>query len=335
MGVLLAIVKFIGIALLILLALLLLLLLMVLFVPVRYQAEVSCYDKQLTVRARVSYLLKLLRLNAGYSTSQPVYYSVKLLCFTLFADEESAKKAVRKTQKAEKKAVKAVKKVNQDLDKDAELTKQKSPPPSYMEAYDEEDDLYEDDWYEDIYESSKPVPKKAKSFSKGTHSGKAKKPKKKFSIRGFWESLKTKWKAFIAKLKACYQRFMEVKEKGRLFKKLYDSEVTKRAFGKVKKQVFYLLRHLKPRVVKGFIHYGFDDPAVTGEVLAGISMFYPVAAPHFEIVPDFNDACLEGEVIIKGHIRLVHVAIAAITLFFDGAIKKTIKRFKRITGGNE
>ena len=92
---------------------------------------------------------------------------------------------------------------------------------------------------------------------------------------------------------------------------------------------------MKPRVIKGSVHYGFHDPAITGEVLAGISMFYPVVAPHFEIVPDFLEACFEGEVTIKGHIRLIHVALAAVTLFLDRTIKKTIKRFQRITGGNE
>lgn len=360
MSVLLAVVKFIGIALLILLALLLLLLLVILFVPIRYQAKVTCYDKQLTVRGKVSYLLQLLRVTGGYTTGQPVDYSVKLLWFTLFADENSAKTVARKTKKAGKKTVKAVEEFNEDADKEAEektvkaenagqskvqaeertessdhnkeMAREKINPPSYMDE--DEDEWYEDS-YEDIYESSKPVSQKSTISSDKPHYQKTKKEKKKISIRGFWESLKTKLKAFVAKLKAFYQRFLEVKEKGRLLKKLYDSEVTKRAFTKVKKQVFYLLRHLKPRIIKGSIHYGFEDPAITGEVLAGISMFYPVISPHFEIVPDFLEVCLEGEVILKGHIRLIHVAIVAATLFFSGAFKKTIKRFQRITGGKK
>lgn len=350
MGVLLAIVKFIGIALLILLALLLLLLLVILFVPIRYQAEVSYYD-ELTVKAKVSYLFRLLRVTAGYSTGQPVHYRCSLLWFTLFADEDSVKKVARKTKKAAKKAAKVVEQFNEDVDEEAdhkleneeqnhvEATVSHSPPSSGKdESFEnEKEDWYEDSYEEDIYESSKPAKKRDKSgFSdNSSHTRKGKKQKKKFSIRGFWESLKTKLKAFVARLKAVYQRFLEVKEKARLLKKLYDSEVTKQAFNKVKKQACYLFRHLKPRVLKGSIHYGFSDPAITGEVLAGISMFYPVTAPHFEVAADFSNACFEGEVLLKGHIRLIHVAVAAITLFFNRALRKTIKRFQRITGGNE
>lgn len=369
MSVLLAIVKFIGIALLILLALLLLLLLVILFVPIRYQAEVSCYNQQLTVRAKVSYLLQMFRITAGYSMGQPVHYSCKLLWFTLFADEDSVKKVARKTKKAAKKAAKVVEQVNKDVDEEAEeKTEQKEHAVQntvvaernidntsnnirqsesetkhtghHVETPDldeDEENWYEDSYEEDIYESSKPVKKSSKhsGSDNASHSRQGKKQKKKFSIRGFWESLKTKLKAFVARLKAFYQRFLEVKEKGRLLKKLYDSEVTKRAFSKVKKQACYLFRHLKPRVIKGSVRYGFHDPAMTGEVLAGISMFYPVVAPHFEIVPDFMEACFEGEVTIRGHIRLIHVAVVAITLFFNRALRKTIKRFQRITGGNE
>lgn len=368
MSVLLAIVKFIGIALLILLALLLLLLLVILFVPIRYQAEVSYYDK-LTVKAKVSYLLKLLCVSADYSTGQPVHYRGRLLWFTLFADEDSVKKVAHKTKKAAKKAAKVVEQINKDVDEEAEEkieqkehatqntvaaegnidntsnniqqreseTKHTGHHVETSDLDEDEENWYEDSYEEDIYESSKPVKKSSKhsGSDNASHSRQGKKQKKKFSIRGFWESLKTKLKAFVARLKAFYQRFLEVKEKGRLLKKLYDSEITKRALEKVKKQICYLFRHLRPRILKGSIHYGFSDPAITGEVLAGISMFYPVIAPHFEVTADFANACFEGEIMLKGHIRLIHVAVVAITLFFNRALRKTIKRFQRITGGNE
>ena len=46
--------------------------------------------------------------------------------------------------------------------------------------------------------------------------------------------------------------------------------------------------------------------AMTGQVLAGLSMPYPFWGEHVSIIPDFEQKVLEGSLYIKGRIRIIH-----------------------------
>lgn len=61
-----------------------------------------------------------------------------------------------------------------------------------------------------------------------------------------------------------------------------------------------LLGHVRPRKVSGKISFGFENPALTGQVLAAASAFYPLYGRQFSICPYFDRTILEGSVKISG-----------------------------------
>lgn len=90
-----------------------------------------------------------------------------------------------------------------------------------------------------------------------------------------------------------------LEKKERLAEFITD-EVHRKAFFKAKDEAFKLLRRLKPKKLAADLHYGFEDPCTTGQVLAGLSMLYPFWGEHVSIIPDFEQKVLEGSPVHQG-----------------------------------
>lgn len=54
--------------------------------------------------------------------------------------------------------------------------------------------------------------------------------------------------------------------------------------------------------MQGRIHFGFDDPYDTGQVLTVVSPFYGLYARTLTLEPDFTGTALDGELHFKGRI---------------------------------
>ena len=93
----------------------------------------------------------------------------------------------------------------------------------------------------------------------------------------------------------------------------------------LKKEMIRLLKFLNPKSLKGRVRFGMEDPYVTGQILAVLSVLYPFYAEKVEIYPEFDQKVLEGEVHIKGHIRGIYVPIIAIRLISNKDVRTTIK----------
>lgn len=135
---------------------------------------------------------------------------------------------------------------------------------------------------------------------------------------------------YIEKIKYTFRNFCDkikllIKKKEDLESFLKD-EIHRSAWTRLKTEVFRLLRFLKPRKLQLNLHFGFEDPSVTGKTLAALSMLYPFYGEHVRIVPDFENAILEGDVYLKGKIHGVYAIRLAWSLFFDKNIQTTYKR---------
>ena len=115
-------------------------------------------------------------------------------------------------------------------------------------------------------------------------------------------------------------------EKKEDLEKFLNDEIHRSAWTSLKTEVFRLLRFIKPRKLQLNLHFGFDDPSVTGKTLAALSMLYPFYGDHVRIVPDFENAIFKGDASIKGKIHGVHAIRLAWSLFFDKNIQTTYKR---------
>lgn len=130
-------------------------------------------------------------------------------------------------------------------------------------------------------------------------------------------------------LKICdkIKAFWETKEKVTSF---LTDDIHVEAFQIVKREIGILARHMRPRRIRGFVRFGFEDPYRTGQVLAGLSILYPFYGEHVEIYPDFAQKILVGDLYVKGHIRMVHLATLLRRLFFNRYVRKTYMDYKKI-----
>lgn len=132
----------------------------------------------------------------------------------------------------------------------------------------------------------------------------------------------------LERVKNIYSTAGEIYGKIKVFLELIKSEEFLGARTLVWGQLRTLLRRLGPTKIKGTLSYGFDDPALTGQVLAGLSLFYPRYGGKLNVYPYFDRKILETDLYIRGRIYGVHLLIAAWKMYRDSNVKYMIKRFK-------
>ena len=110
-----------------------------------------------------------------------------------------------------------------------------------------------------------------------------------------------------------------------------QDEVHKEAYYKCKKELFRLMKHLKPKKADVKILYGFDDPYHTGQALAVFSVLYPFVGGCISVTPDFEHQVLKGSAYLKGKIYLWHFVQSGWKLIWNRNVRQTyhdIRNFK-------
>ena len=174
-------------------------------------------------------------------------------------------------------------------------------------------------------EKQKPeAEKEQKAKTQKTVSDKKKEKKNSFSekISAYWDKIKYTFKKLYDNIKALAKK----KEKLRRF---LTNEIHKNAFLKAVKELKRLLHRLCPEKLEGDIEFGFEDPAYTGYLLAGISLIYPMVGEFLNIRADFENKVLKGSVLAAGKLRLLYILIPAWNLFFDRNVKITYRHIKK------
>lgn len=138
-------------------------------------------------------------------------------------------------------------------------------------------------------------------------------------LKGIWNKLQNLAQS-AADLKAKIQHYLDI----------WNEEETKAFRKAVFAHVKYLLYHIRPRKVKGYLKYGFTDPSITGQLTGVLYVLRPVAFSGLELEPVFEteELILEGDLYLKGHIRAVHIVRVGLKLLFDKNLKHLRKRLK-------
>ncbi len=111
-------------------------------------------------------------------------------------------------------------------------------------------------------------------------------------------------------------------------------ESHKLTLSRIKKEFIRFLVALKPKKLRGKVRFGMDDPCQTGQILAALSVLYPIYADNIEIFPEFNQKILEGDAYLKGHIRVIHAVKMAFNIIIDKNVRRTIKDIKVLFESN-
>lgn len=116
-------------------------------------------------------------------------------------------------------------------------------------------------------------------------------------------------------------RIKRICEKASSLCETVEDEENQKAVRLLISRVKYLLHHLRFRRFEGRLAFGFEDPAMVGRMLAVLSLFYPLYGECFTIMPVFDHTLFEGEIALKGHVRLIHILIAGIQLMMNKKIR--------------
>lgn len=309
--ILLLILKIIGIILAIILGILLILIGIILFVPIRYEISAKCDGTIDSLKAKVkaTWFLHLIRAD--------IFLKGKILKWQVrgawLKKSNQKKKGEKKDESKEIKPVKEHNEVEETAVKDEKS--EKSAEISEEKCKTAEEEIKKDR----LEESAKDINEKVETDSEGDETT-SKKSKKESIIK----KIKISVKNICDKIKDLLQKKDKITE-------FLTNDAHIRAFRKAKKELYVLLKKLKPKKTNIKLRFGFEDPATTGKVLGGLSILYPFLGEITEITPDFENQVLKGTVYLKGKIRFCHFAGMALKLILCKDIRSSyrdIRNFK-------
>ena len=73
----------------------------------------------------------------------------------------------------------------------------------------------------------------------------------------------------------------------------------------VKENVIHLWKQIHPRRMRGKVIFGTGDPCSTGELLGVLALFYAWYGNGVQLIPDFEQKRIEGNVSFRGRIRMI------------------------------
>lgn len=88
-------------------------------------------------------------------------------------------------------------------------------------------------------------------------------------------------------------------------------------------EILKFAKMLRPRRLRGYVIFGFEDPYHTGQVLAFLAILYPFYGDRVTITPDFEQKILEGDLEAKGHVYTVTFATFVWNVFIKNKIKES------------
>ena len=299
----LTVLKVIGIFLLAVLGLVLFFLLSALFVPVCYRMWGKRTATVLEGKASVSWLFGLIRLSVGYVDSQSKL-ELYLFGIPLLALKDRInrwRKKRRKPGKRMRQGKSSDTKPADQMRKDNQAVQVKEPAEKpVQDQVDSDSTEQEPDTAAVIFQKIKEILLKIWRFP-GRVLERIRKSR--LTFRQFCDKIK-KW-----------YRFLQMDD-------------TKQALLFLKGKGFLVLRHMLPVKIQGNLHFGFEDPSITGQVLAVAGMVYPLYGKTFRIIPDFKQQILEGEVNLKGRVFGGYLLLQAWQIYRCKEIRRTYQRFQ-------
>ena len=319
----------------ILLGVLLAMILLVLFCPVRYQAEAegSLQEwKKVRGTVRVSWLFRGVSVKAVFSGGK-LNPEIRLLGISLnrFLKKRTAPEPSEKAENP----------------KAAEKEKpRKIPEPEKTPELPEPEKLPE------LPEPDRPEEQPAEQKEKTKHTKeKPVEPEEKMAEpeetqvdpkekTGFFRKIRNKFSGLMEKLKNIQKTIEELREKIRgVREKLEQGKAflteprVKEAMSYVWKKLKTLIRHVFPRKLEGRITFGWDDPSVTGMVLAAMGITMPFHRNCVELNPLFDgEKVLEGTIKLRGRIYAFMLLKTFLQVYFHKNIRYVIHRWKHRKG---
>lgn len=120
----------------------------------------------------------------------------------------------------------------------------------------------------------------------------------------------------------------DIRRKINRLKKFWNMSCTVKTRAYLKKYIVGLLKHIGPRKIKGHVRYGFDEPYKTGQITGYLSLLPFVYQKGFTLEPDFYNKVIDGNISLKGRIRIGYIIRIALNINLWRTIKLATKVMK-------
>ena len=298
--ILLTILKILGILLLIAVGLLLLIVLALLFVPVTYKVQGNKSQETWGISGRVSWLFG--GISARFWHRGETGWELRLLGIPvrkLMRRLRGGKRRKRQEKKTSSGRKEKGASAQNGLSPSDESPVQRTPSFSKGSSVQKEP------------LAQKESPCQETKAAEGTESGEPKRGPGRIAaavgnlwrrIRSFFVRLVQLPGKIAGRIRKMWLTFRRFCDKIRRWKEFLTRDTTKAAVKFLLGRGRALLVHILPRKVRGNVTVGFEDPAMTGQLLAAAGVFYPLYKENIQITPVFDRQVLEGDFLIKGRI---------------------------------
>ena len=368
-GVLLTILKVLGIILLSILGLLLIIILLFLFVPFVYKIRVKYVGKQLEADGEVSFLFRLLRARAAYKDE--LSYEAKAAFFTLISsekagrDEEDGKEAHKESKAADVKAEDTSLKTTEAgtstgitepeeaeeakvetgrrqeaetqipkstvVERELEAEADSKQVNNQPESFKPEDSKIEDGTQVDRKQELCGQVNEENKAGKKAKSKKAKKQKSKKNKKklNIFAKIEEIKEKIEAKWTAFKEDFLSLNNKKEAVLKFINAEGTADGIFYLLTQSKILIKMILPKKIKGWLRFGTGDVYTEGQYLTYLCFVYPLYAGKFDIIPEWEEEVIEVDATFSGKIRMFAMLLIGLKLLFSKKVKALLRNFNR------
>lgn len=302
--VILQILAVIGIVLLVLLALLILMVLAVLFVPIRYRASGEKEADRIEGVAAVSFLYPFLSFKWQRAGNEN-RWALRLLGIKLKSSRKTDKEKPAEPEKTEKSKVAEPEKTDKGK---AEETAQATKPEKAAEPVKEEKQPATPNVQN--AEAEDAARQAEETGTQETDRGSSEK-KARFTISGLCDKME------------------KIRDNVEYYKERLTAEENRLFLKRTKERIFAVLKSIKPKVLTARVVCGTGSPDTTGYVCAVYGMLYPVIEDRISFTADFENKVLDGELSVKGKVRVVTLVRHGIKILLDKQLKVFLKEMKR------
>ncbi len=302
--VILQILAVIGIVLLVLLALLILTVLAVLFVPIRYRASGEKEADRIEGVAAVSFLYPFLSFKWQRAGNEN-RWALRLLGIKLKSSRKADKEKPAEPEKTEKSKPAEPEKTDKGK---AEETAQAAKPEKAAEPVKEEKQPATPSVQN--AEAEDAARQAEETGTQETDRGSSEK-KARFTISGLCDKME------------------KIRDNVEYYKERLTAEENRLFLKRTKERIFAVLKSIKPKVLTARVVCGTGSPDTTGYVCAVYGMLYPVIEDRISFTADFENKVLDGELSVKGKVRVVTLVRHGIKILLDKQLKVFLKEMKR------
>lgn len=313
--VILQILAVIGIVLLVLLALLILMVLAVLFVPIRYRASGEKEADRIEGVAAVSFLYPFLSFKWQRAGNENRWV-LRLLGIKLKSSRKADKGKVAEPVKTGKGKVAQPEKTEKSKPAEPEKTDKGKAEETAQAAKPEK--------------AAEPVKEEKQPATPNVQNAEAEDAARQAEETGTQKTdrVSSEKKARFTISGLC-DKMEKIRDNVEYYKERLTAEENRLFLKRTKERIFAVLKSIKPKVLTARVVCGTGSPDTTGYVCAVYGMLYPVIEDRISFTADFENKVLDGELSVKGKVRVATLVRHGIKILLDKQLKVFLKEMKR------